>query len=168
MQDLRDANPTVLATSRTLHLNPSETTAAVNACVASFTQASAGSRDELRLNLPEGARADLRSAPLSGASARDRSLLVGTIRSRRGWISVPIEIETAPVSAASCELVVRPVGPICLRSTAHRQLFDRCSHALADFFRMEIELAGLAATTPRTTRRAPRPVSEPASVSLAI
>lgn len=166
MQDLWNANQTVMATSRTVQLRPSAAKAAVQACVDSFTAASAGSQDEFRLNLPASCRADLRSEALSGASALDRSLLVGTLRSRRGWISVPIEIETAPVSAASCELVVRPVGPICLRSTAHRQLFDRCSHALADFFRMEIELAGLAAATPRTARRDPRPVSQPVSLAV--
>lgn len=162
--DLRDANQTVLATSRMVHLRPTEARAAMQACVASFTEASTGSRDVLRLNLPAGARADLHAASLHGASARGRSLVVGTIRSRRGWVSVPIEIETAPVTAACSELVVRPVGPSCLRSASHQQLFDRCSHALADFFRMEIELAGLATTTPRPTPRTLRPVSEPVSL----
>jgi hypothetical protein len=151
---------TILATSRTLHLKPSEAKAAVEACVASFTEASSGSRGELRLNLPAGTRALLRSAPLHGASARDRSLLVGTIRSRRGWVTVPVEIETTLVTGTCSELVVRPVGPICLRSTTHRRLFDRCSHALADFFRMEVELAGLATTAPATVRTPRRHTSE--------
>lgn len=164
--DLRDANQTVLATSRMVHLRPMEATAAMQACVASFSEASSGPPDVLRLNLPAGACADLRAASLQGASARNRSLLVGTIRSRRGWVSVPIEIETAPVSAGCSELVVRPVGPTCLRSTSHRQLFDRSSHALADFFCMEIGLAGLATTTPRATPRTLRPVSEPVSLAV--
>lgn len=164
MYEVGEGTQTILATSRTLHLRPSEARTAVQACVASFTKASSGSRGEFRLNLPAGARALLRSAPLHGASAQGRSLLVGTIRSRRGWVSVPVEIETAPVSDTCGELVVRPVGPICLRSTAHRRLFNRCSHALADLFRMEIELAGLAATTRRAAVPMPQRTSEGASV----
>jgi hypothetical protein len=156
MHEAGEGTQTILATTRTLVLQPSEATSAVAACVGS----------EIRLNLPAGARAVLRRRPLQGASARDRSLLVGSVRSRRGWVSVPVEIETAPVSSSCCELVVRPVGPLCLRSQAHRRLFDRCSHALADFFRMEIELAGLAAVTPlapgRTSPPADAPVWSPA------
>jgi hypothetical protein len=128
----------ILATSRTLSLKPSEAKAAMQSCV----------EHEVRLNLASGARAVLRAAPLRGASAVQRSLLVGTVRSPRGWVSVPVEVETAPVSATDSELVVRPVGPVCLRSGTHRRLFERASHALADFFRMEIELAGLAAAVP--------------------
>jgi hypothetical protein len=128
----------ILATSRALSLGPSEAKAAMQSCV----------EREVRLNLPAGARAVLHVGPLQGASAARRSLLVGTIRSRRGWLSVPVEVETAPVSATDSELVVRPVGPVCLRSSTHRRLFERASHALADFFRMEIELAGLAAAMP--------------------
>ena len=157
MYEVGEGIRTILATSRTLYLKPSEAKTAVEACVASFTGASSASPGELRLHLPAGARALLRSAPLRGASARDRSLLVGTIRSRRGWVSVPVEIETTPLTSTCSELVVRPVGPVCLRSTAHRRLFDRCSHALADFFRMEIGLAALAATTTPATARTPRP-----------
>ena len=142
---------TVLATSRTLALRPSAAKRALSACAASFTEASSGSRGEIRLNLPAGTRAALRPMILEGASAGDRAVLVGTIRSRRGWVSVPVEIETSPVSASATELVVRPLGPVCLRSSAHRRLFDRSSHGLAEFFRMEIELAGLAASP----RRAP-------------
>jgi hypothetical protein len=128
----------ILATSRALSLGPSEAKAAMQSCV----------EREVRLNLPAGARAVLHAAPLRGASAAQRSLLVGTVRSSRGWVSVPVEVETAPVSATDSELVVRPVGPVCLRSSTHRRLFERASHALADFFRMEIELAGLAAAVP--------------------
>jgi hypothetical protein len=153
MYEVGDGTQTILATSRTLHLRPSEATTAVQACVVSFMESSSGSPGELRLGLPAGAQARLRSAPLQGASAQDRSLLVGTIRSRRGWVSVPVEIETTPMTGTSSELVVRPVGPVCLRSAAHRRLFDRCSHTLADFFRMEIELAGLAATASRAAVR---------------
>ncbi|MDQ3943845.1 MAG: hypothetical protein M3357_01555 [Actinomycetota bacterium] len=151
----------ILATSRTLPLRPCEAKTAVQACVDSFTTASSGAAGELRLNLPAGARAVLRSAPLHGASAQDRSLLVGTIRSRRGWLTVPVEVETAPVSDACSELVVRPVGAVCLRSEAHRRLFECCSHALADFFRMEIEIAGLAAPPPRPARVKSLPNAEP-------
>jgi len=166
MYEVGNGTGMILATSRTLPLRPSEATAAVRACVDSFLEASSGSPGELRLNLPAGARARLRPVPLHGASARDRSLLAGTIRSRHGWVSVPVEIETTPLSETRSELVVRPVGPACLRSTAHRRLFDRCSHTLADFLRMEIELAGLAVTTPRAVvRTSPHPagaVSVPA------
>lgn len=160
MYEAQDGTQTILATSRTLHLGPSQTTRAVQACVDSFMETSSGSGGELRLNLPAGARARLRPAVLHGASARDRSLLVGTIRSRHGWVSVPVEIETTPITATSSELVVRPVGPLCLRSAAHRRLFDRCSHTLADFFRVEIELAGLSAPTPRAVVRTSRHPSE--------
>jgi hypothetical protein len=68
-----------------------------------------------------------------------------------------VEIETTPLTETCSELVVRPVGPICLRSAAHRRLFDRSSHTLADLFRMEIELAGLGATTSPVTARTLRP-----------
>ncbi|MGH8990706.1 MAG: hypothetical protein ACRDZ7_04175 [Acidimicrobiia bacterium] len=166
MDDRREGFQTILATSRTLHLEPAEAKAAVQACVESFTEVSSGAPGELRLNLPAGARAMLGIAPLRGASAGDRSLLVGSLRSRRGWVSVPVEIEVAPLSSSCSELVVRPVGPICLRSTAHRRLFDRCSHALANFFRIEVELAALSATVParaavRRSSPAPAPVSVP-------
>jgi hypothetical protein len=147
---------TILATSRSLSLRPPEAKAAMQCCVES----------EVRLNLPAGTRAVLRVAPLQGTSAAERSLLVGTVRSPRGWVSVPIEVETAPVSATSSELVVRPVGPVCLRSTSHRRLFERSSHALADFFRMEIELAGMGAAL-AAARRA-HPTFVPAAVSLAV
>ncbi|MGH8972941.1 MAG: hypothetical protein ACRD0C_07020 [Acidimicrobiia bacterium] len=146
----------ILATSRTLSLRPSEAKAAMQRCVESV----------VRLNLPAGARAVLHAAPLRGASATERSLLVGTVRSPRGWVSVPVEIETAPVSATDSELVVRPVGPVCLRSTSHRRLFERTSHVLADFFRMEIELAALAAAAPATVRTAPASVPLPASFAV--
>jgi hypothetical protein len=148
----------ILATSRTLSLRPSEAKAAMQCCV----------EGEVRLDLPAGARAVLHVAPLQGASAAQRSLLVGTIRSRRGWVSVPVEVETAPVSATSSELVVRPVGPVCLRSTSHRRLFDRGSHALADFFRMEIELAGLAPAPATGAVRTAPAAPVPATVSLAV
>ena len=145
----------ILATSRTLSLTPRQAKTAMQIW-----------RDEVRLNLPAGARVALKATPLQGASAGQRSLLVGTIRSARGWVSVPVEIETAPLSAGCSELVVRPVGPICLRSGSHRRLFDRCSHALADFFRMEIELAAMAAG-PAAARRA-HPTYRPAPVSLSV
>ena len=157
---------TVLATSRTLSLRPPEAKAAAERCAESFTAVSAGPPSELRLNLPAGALAVLRPAALQGVSAGQRSLLVGTVRSPRGWLSVPVEVETAPVSATCSELVVRPVGPVCLRSSSHRRLFERTSHALADFFRMEIELAGMA-EAPAAARRA-HPAFVPAPVSLAV
>jgi hypothetical protein len=138
----------------------------VQTCVGSFAQVSSGPDTEVRLNLPAGVRAALHAAPLRGASAGERSLLVGTIRSPRGWVTVPVEIETAPVSATCCELVVRPVGPVCLRSGSHRRLFERSSHALADFFRMEIELAALSGA-PAASRRA-HPAFVPAPVSIAV
>ena len=159
-------NPTVLATSRTLSLLPRAAKSAVQTCVDSFARVSSGPEDEVRLNLPAGVRAVLHAAPLRGSSAGDRSLLVGTLRSPRGLVTVPVEIETTPVSATRAELVVRPVGPICLRSTSHRRLFERNSHALADFFRMEIELAALAAA-PAAARRA-HPTFVPVPVSIAV
>jgi hypothetical protein len=157
---------TVLATSRTLSLRPGAARSAVQTCLDSFAEVSSGPATEVRLNLPAGVRAVVHAAPLRGASAEDRSLLVGTIRSPRGWVTVPVEIETAPVSATRSELVVRPVGPICLRSTSHRRLFERSSHALADFFRVEIELAALSAA-PAAARRA-HPAFVPAPVSIAV
>ena len=166
MDQVGAASQTVLATSRTLSLRPSAAKSAVQRCLDSFAEVSSGPADEIRLNLPAGARAVLHAAPLRGASAGERSLLVGTIRSPRGWVTLPVEIETAPVSGSCAELVVRPVGPICLRSSSHRRLFDRSSHALADFFRMEIELASMAAA-PAAARRA-HPAFIPAPVSLAV
>ncbi len=165
MHQVEEGIQTVLAASRTMSLRPAEAKRAAVACVVSFAEATSGPEGELRLNLPGGARARLQPVVLHGASAQDRSLLAGTIRSRHGWVSVPVEIETAPVTDASSELVVRPVGPICLRSTSHRRLFARCSHALADFFRMEIELAGLAAAPPAVRVPVPRCTSEAVSVS---
>ena len=164
MDEAREAIQTILATSRTLPLRPCEAKTAMQACVESFTEASSEAPGELRLDLPAGARAVLRSAPLHGASADVRSLLVGTIQSRRGWVSVPVEVETTPLTATCSELVVRPVGPVCLRSEAHRRLFDRYSHALADFFRMEIEIAGLAPTRSRRPRVKFGPNGEPVPV----
>lgn len=165
MHQVEEGTQTILATSRTMSLRAAAAKRAVAACVVSFADASSGPEGELRLNLPDGARARLQPVLLHGTSAQDRSLLAGTIRSRHGWVAVPVEIETAPVTDASSELVVRPVGPICLRSTTHRRLFARSSHALADFFRMEIELAGLAAAPPATTVPVPRHTSEAVSVS---
>jgi hypothetical protein len=160
------AGPTVLATSRTLSLRPLEAKEAMQRCADSFRRVSSGPESEIRLNLPAGAGAVLRIASLLGTSAVERSLLVGTIRSTRGWVSVPVEIETAPVSVNASELVVRPVGPVCLRSVSHRRLFERSSHALADFFRMEIELNALGAA-PAAARRA-HPTFVPVLVSIAV
>ena len=164
MHEAREGTQTILATTRTLALRPSEASSAVAACVDTFTDTSCRDAGAVRLDLPAGSRAVLRPALLEGASGRHRSLLVGSVRSRRGWVTVPVEIETAPVSRSRCELVVRPVGPVCLRSQAHRRLFDRTSHALADFFRMEIELAGLTAVTPVAPVRNLRPADVPVSL----
>ncbi|MGH9042473.1 MAG: hypothetical protein ACRDZ3_19830 [Acidimicrobiia bacterium] len=141
---MREAIQTVLATNRPLSLNPSEARAVVQTLAAG----------EIRIALAAGAQAVLRPSPLQGASARGQSRLVGAIRSRHGWVSVPVEIGTAPASESCAELVVRPVGPVCLRSEAHRRLFNRTSHVLADFFSTEIELVGLTI--------APTPVATPA------
>jgi hypothetical protein len=70
------------------------------------------------------------------------------------------------VTGTCSELVVRPIGSICLRSTTHRRLFDRCSHALADFFRMEIEVAGLTTAMPRTAVPVPQRTAEAVSLSV--
>ncbi|MGH9035776.1 MAG: hypothetical protein ACRD0O_08420 [Acidimicrobiia bacterium] len=156
-----DGTQLTLATSRSLKLPPPETKAAMDRCVVRFTEAFPTTGGSFNINLPGGAVAKLRPVPLHGSSAGARTRLTGSIRSRRGFVSVPVEVETAPISASCSELVVRPVGPVCLRSGGPRRLFLGCSHAMADFLCFEIEIAALAAATAparRVARRTAQPV----------
>jgi hypothetical protein len=161
MYESGDGTHLTLATSRSLRLSPSETKATLDRCVVRFTEAFPAAGGSFNINLPGGAVAQLRPVPLHGSSAGDRTRLTGAIRSRRGFVSVPVEVDTAPISASCSELVVRPVGPLCLRSGAPRRLFLRCSHPMADFLCFEIEIAALAAATApprRVARRTAQPV----------
>jgi hypothetical protein len=161
MYEFGDGTQLTLATSRSFRLPPSETKAALDRCVARLTEAFPAAGGGFKLHLPGRAVAQLRPVPLRGSSAGDRTRLTGAIRSRRGFVSVPVEVETAPVSAGCSELVVRPVGPVCLRSGAPRRLFLRCSHPMADFLCFETEIAALAAATAparRVARRTAQPV----------
>lgn len=132
----------VLHTSRVIHLTPCDAEMAFAASATSLAKSCRTPRGRFRVELPRGG-AVLRPEPLSGRSRGTRGRLVGQLRSRYGWVAVPVELEVTPHSETRSELGLRPVGGICLRSSSAYRLFVRLAPALLDAIALEIEIRGV-------------------------
>ena len=118
--------------SRVLSLSPAEAESSLAAWENSFTKAPPGRRGGVEVALT-GGTAELRPAPLRGASRGCRRRLVGVLRSSRRLVCVPIELEVGPWwPGVKAELRVRPIGATCLRRMSHHRLFARLAPVLAE------------------------------------
>ncbi len=138
-----------LCVSRALHLAPAEAEAALASYETSLTAAPRGQRRRAVMALT-GGTAELRPAPLGGASKGYRRRLVGVLRSQHRCFSVPVDVEVrpgwrggwgAPAEPEGTELRIRPIGPTCLRSPSHHRLFTRLAPLLAERVACELDSA---------------------------
>ena len=138
-----------LCVSRVLNLAPAEAEAALASYETSLTTTPRGPRRRVVVALT-GGTAELRPAPLAGASKGYRRHLVGVLRSQHRRFSVPVDVEVGPgwhggwgvpVEPDRAELRVRPIGPTCLRSPSHHRLFTRLAPLLAERVACELDSA---------------------------
>ena len=138
-----------LCVSRLLSLAPAEAEAALASYETSLTTAPRGKRRRAVVALT-GGTAELRPAPLGGASKGYRRRLVGVLHSQHRCFSVPVDLEVGPgwhggwgvpVDPERAEVRIRPIGPTCLRSPSHHRLFTRLAPLLAERVACELDSA---------------------------